>query len=289
MAKHAKVAKANVIPRGKHGISIKAASAKATKAKAKASAKAKVSAKAKANAKVSAKAKAKAKAKVPAKAKAKARAKVSAKAKAAKGVIDYIIKAQVNQRDPPADEIEMEIDGDVCMVPCESFNKTLQKPRVFKKFEKMKNNLIDSEAWKARCPDNKAMDMLLQSFDGTCAACRDAQDLVKYARENGFGFSQSIGFSQQLMKAAVALKDSILRENCYAIAKIIYDPDQKHVAVAEVKDLMRNTVTPVASLCEKLHEIRELIKMHNRQLAAEEKGWKKKLVGQWQACLVGIN
>jgi hypothetical protein len=283
MAKNAKVAKANVIPRGKHGISTKAASAKATKAKAKASAKAKVSAKATAKAKVSAKAKAKAKAKVPAKAKAKvpakakakvpakakAKAKVSAKAKAAKGLIQYIIKAQVNQTHL-VDSAEMWVDGDLCMVDASWFNKQIEKPRVYKKLEKMKNNLVDSEAWKARCPDNKAMEMLLQGFEATCDHCRQAQDLFTDAREN-YPHCVRIGSIPQLMKAAVALKGSILKENCQAMASIIYDPDQKPVAVADVKDMLLDTVPKMTQLLEKSEEIRSLLKMHNRQLAAEEK------------------
>ena len=264
MAKHAKVAKANVIPRGKHGISIKAASATATKAKAKASAKAKVSAKAKANAKVSAKAKAKAKAKVQAKAKAKARAKVSAKAKAAKGVIDCIIKDQINQSRLPPDEIVMEVEGDLCMVCCRSFNEKLQKPRVNKKLQKMKNSIIDSEAWKARCPDNRAMDFLLEGFESMCRVCRQTQDLF---RETA-AYSETIG---QLMKVAVALKDSILREHCHAMAKIIYDPDQTPVAAEDVRDLLFKGRPQMVSLTQKLSEIRHLLKMQNRQWAAEEK------------------
>ena len=55
------------------------------------------------------------------------------------------------------------------------------------------------------------------------------------------------------------------------MASIIYDPDQKPVAVADVKDLLLDTLPRITQLLEKREEIRSLLKMHNRQLAAEEK------------------
>ena len=55
------------------------------------------------------------------------------------------------------------------------------------------------------------------------------------------------------------MKCSLVRENCHAMAKIIYDPDQKPVAVADVKELIKNTIPKFFSLFEKVSEIRRLL------------------------------